>query len=107
MNRNQQPRRLKSQTSQRHLSRTAVAVQHDRDRDGALSLLTSGDARDAFDLEKESPKRLDAYGRNVFGASMLMARRLVEVSVRMVQVNLGRGSAWRPVPIIEEANAAI
>ena len=82
------------EAGQRHLSRTPMARQYDRDRHGALSLLTSGNVRDAFDLEKESPERLEAYGRNVFGASMLMARRLVEVGVRMVQVNLGRGSTW-------------
>ena len=82
------------EAGQQHLNRQPAALQHDRDRAGALSLLTSGKVRDAFDLEKESPRRLDAYGRNVFGASLLMARRLGEVGVRMVQVNLGRGSTW-------------
>ncbi len=82
------------ESTQRNLDRQLAVENHTRDRSGALSLLASGPVRDAFDLEKESPKRLGAYGRNVFGASMLMARRLVEVGVRMVQVNLGRGSAW-------------
>lgn len=82
------------ESGQRQMDRQPAAAEHDRDRAGALSLLTSGKVRDAFDLEKESAHRLEAYGRNVFGASLLTARRLVEVGVRMVQVNLGRGSTW-------------
>ena len=78
----------------RELDRQLAVARLGRDREGALSLLTSGEVRKAFDLETESPKRLDAYGRNVFGSSLLLARRMVEVGVRMVQVNLGRGSTW-------------
>ncbi len=78
----------------RDLDRQATVANLDRHRAGALSLLTSGDVRQAFDLQNEEPKRLDAYGRNVFGSSMLLARRMVEVGVRLVQVNLGRGSTW-------------
>ena len=63
----------------------------DRYRTGALSLLTSGKVRDAFDIEREDPKMLDNYGRNLFGYSLLFAARLVELGVSMVQVNLGRG----------------
>ncbi len=62
-----------------------------RYRSGALSLLTSGKVRDAFDIEREDPKMLDSYGRNLFGYSLLFAARLVELGVSMVQVNLGRG----------------
>ena len=78
----------------RDLDRQSAVERLDRHRAGALSLLTSGDVRQAFNLENEDPRRLDAYGRNLFGSSMLLARRLVEVGVRLVQVNLGRGSTW-------------
>lgn len=78
----------------RDLDRQLTVSRMDRHRSGALSLLTSGDVRKAFDLKNEAPRRLDAYGRNLFGSSMLLARRLVQVGVRMVQVNLGRGSTW-------------
>lgn len=78
----------------RDLDRQSIVSRMDRHRTGALSLLKSGGVRQAFDLENEDPRRLDAYGRNVFGSSMLLARRLVKVGVRMVQVNLGRGSTW-------------
>lgn len=78
----------------REFDRQLAVARLGRDRAGALSLLTSGAVREAFDLENEKPERLDAYGRNVFGSSLLLARRMVEVGVRMVQVNLGRGSTW-------------
>ena len=40
------------------------------------------------------PKALDRYGRNAFGWSLLMARRLVEAGVNLVQVNLGNNETW-------------
>src|SRR5689334_22782711 len=52
----------------------------------ALSLISSGRARDAFDLSKEKDALRDAYGRNTFGASCLLARRLVEAGTRVVEV---------------------
>jgi uncharacterized protein (DUF1501 family) len=45
-------------------------------------------ARTAFDLEAERPTLRDAYGRNTFGQSCLLARRLVEAGVRVVTVNM-------------------
>ncbi len=52
----------------------------------ALSLISSGRARDAFDLSKEKDSLRDGYGRNTFGASCLLARRLVEAGTRVVEV---------------------
>jgi uncharacterized protein (DUF1501 family) len=40
------------------------------------------------------PKTQDRYGRNAFGWSLLMARRLVEAGVSLVQVNLGNNETW-------------
>src|SRR3982751_6178891 len=54
--------------------------------DPALSLIVSGRAREAFDLEQESPQTRDQYGRNTFGQSCLLARRLVEAGTRVVEV---------------------
>ena len=76
---------------QQFLDGYATVNSLDRYRTGALSLLTSGRVRRAFDIENADPKALDRYGRNLFGYSLLMAARLVEVGVSMVQVNLGRG----------------
>jgi hypothetical protein len=52
----------------------------------ALSLVVSGRAREAFDLARESSKTRDLYGRNTFGQSCLLARRLVEAGTRVVEV---------------------
>ncbi len=52
----------------------------------AISLISSGRARDAFDLSKEKDKTREAYGRNTFGQCCLLARRLVEAGTRVVEV---------------------
>jgi len=53
----------------------------------AFDMLTSSKTRDAFDLSKESNQVRDRYGRNLYGASMLIARRLVEAGVPFVSVH--------------------
>jgi hypothetical protein len=52
----------------------------------AMSLVTSGRARDAFDLSREEAALRDKYGRNTFGQSCLLARRLLEAGTRVVEV---------------------
>jgi uncharacterized protein (DUF1501 family) len=52
----------------------------------ALNLIVSGRARKAFDLSQESAEMRDRYGRNTFGQSCLLARRLVEAGTRVVEV---------------------
>jgi len=52
----------------------------------ALGLIVSGRARQAFDLGQEPDLVRDAYGRNTFGQSCLLARRLVEAGTRVVEV---------------------
>lgn len=53
----------------------------------ATSLMTSPEAKKAFDIREENPKLRDAYGRNTLGQSCLLARRLVESGVRCVTIN--------------------
>lgn len=53
----------------------------------AFSLLTSGQARQFFDLEREDAALRNQYGQFRFGQCCLMARRLVEAGVACVQVN--------------------
>jgi uncharacterized protein (DUF1501 family) len=52
----------------------------------AMNLVTSGRARDAFDLAQEPDSLRDSYGRNTFGQSCLLARRLIEAGTRVVEV---------------------
>lgn len=55
----------------------------------AYALLSSDKAREAFDLKKEKDETRNAYGRNGFGQSLLLSRRLVEGGVRFVTVQHG------------------
>jgi len=52
----------------------------------ATALMTSGDAKKAFDLHAEPEKIRTEYGRTTLGQSCLMARRLVEAGVRCVTI---------------------
>ena len=52
----------------------------------ATALVTSKQAKDAFNIEAEPGKLRDEYGRNTLGQSCLMARRLVEAGVRCVTI---------------------
>jgi uncharacterized protein (DUF1501 family) len=52
----------------------------------ALTLISSGRARDAFDLRLETEAMRNQYGRNTFGQCCLLARRLVEAGTRVVEV---------------------
>jgi uncharacterized protein (DUF1501 family) len=54
--------------------------------DRALSLVLSDRARNAFDLGKEQAKTRERYGKNTFGQSCLLARRLIEAGTRVVEV---------------------
>jgi hypothetical protein len=82
------------QRQQRRLDQAVALADLDAQRVSAMALLTSSRVRAAFDLGSESSRMLDAYGRNLFGYSCLLARRLVELGVSMVQVNLGRNETW-------------
>jgi len=52
------------------------------------------EAPDAFDLEKETAETRQRYGDSEFGRGCLLARRLVERGVRMVQVYFGNSQPW-------------
>ncbi len=52
------------------------------------------EAPEVFDITKESQATRDRYGDGDFGRGCLMARRLVEKGVRMVQVYHGNGQPW-------------
>ena len=54
----------------------------------AFSIVTSPAAKRAFDLSQEDPKLRDKYGRHRTGQSYLLARRLVQSGVRLVNVSV-------------------
>jgi hypothetical protein len=76
------------------LDRFAQTENFDRYRQNAVSLLTDRRVQNAFDVVNAEPALLDRYGRNSFGWSLLMALRLVEAGVSLVQVNLGNNETW-------------
>jgi uncharacterized protein (DUF1501 family) len=57
--------------------------------DRAYSLISSPQAREAFNIDAESAALRDAYGRNTAGQRLLMARRLVAAGVRFVSLTYG------------------
>jgi hypothetical protein len=60
----------------------------------AFSILTSGRLAHAFELEREPEPVRERYGRHAFGQSLLLARRLVQAGVTVVQANMGRVQNW-------------
>lgn len=56
----------------------------------AIDLLTSVATQRAFRIQEEADAVRDSYGRNIYGQSVLLARRLIEAGTRVVTVS------WAP-----------
>ncbi len=69
------------------IDRSGAVGRYDVRAQQAFDLLRAGRARRAFDLGQEPAAVRDRYGRNRWGQSVLLARRLVEAGVSLVQVN--------------------
>jgi uncharacterized protein (DUF1501 family) len=78
----------------RALEQTASAQRYDDHRQSAVSLLAGSQVRHAVNVTSADDRTQQRYGRNSFGWSLLMAFRLVEAGVNMVQVNLGNNETW-------------
>lgn len=63
-------------------------------QDAALALLCNGRVGHALNLDREDPRLVDRYGRHSFGKSLLLARRLIEVGVPIVQASMGIVQTW-------------
>jgi hypothetical protein len=83
--------------------------------DRAYSLISSKEAREAFNINAESDKVRDEYGRNEAGQRFLMAKRLVGAGVRFVSLTYGGwdmhsgivNSMKRQLPTFDQAYAAL
>jgi hypothetical protein len=71
--------------------RSGLLGHYDAQTRQAFDLLRSESSRRAFDLAREPERTREQYGRSPFGQSVLLARRLVEAGVSLVQVNWFRG----------------
>jgi len=60
----------------------------------ALRMILSPEVKKAFDLSQESEKTRESYGRNRFGQSVLLARRLVEAGCRFVTAAGYKHGQW-------------
>ncbi|MFO0868470.1 MAG: DUF1501 domain-containing protein [Pirellulales bacterium] len=78
----------------REWERHAATQNFDRYRQGVISMLTDKQVHWALDVTRAEEKTQERYGKNAFGWSLLMARRLVEIGVNLVQVNLGNNESW-------------
>jgi hypothetical protein len=63
-------------------------------RELAYEVLSSGKVTQAFRLEREPDRVRERYGRNMFGQSLLLAKRLVDAGVPIVQANMGIVQSW-------------
>jgi hypothetical protein len=68
--------------------KNAQAKQLDDNFNQAFRLMSSQQAREAFELGREPERVRDRYGRTRFGQCCLLARRLIERGVRFVTVNM-------------------
>lgn len=75
------------ESSVRNFEASEDAKLMDANFEAAYRLMTSPQARAAFDLSKEPQSVRERYGMNRFGQCCLLARRLVEAGVRVVTVN--------------------
>ncbi|MCZ2342945.1 MAG: DUF1501 domain-containing protein [Bacteroidales bacterium] len=82
----------KIDTQRRGLDAAAAGL--DKSRQNAINLLTNPQVRSAFDIRQAPSADITRYGNNAFGWSLLMAARLVEAGVNLVQVNLGNNETW-------------
>ncbi|MBI3822983.1 MAG: DUF1501 domain-containing protein [Planctomycetes bacterium] len=70
--------------------RPGLAAEMERFQSRACDLLTSSAAQRAFQLDHEPARLRDLYGRNIYGQSMLLARRLAEAGTRLTCIS------WAP-----------
>jgi len=90
-------------------ARNDTVASLDRVQQRAFDVLQSATTRAAFELEREPASLRDRYGRHKFGQSVLLARRLIEAGVRLVQVNwpreLGDTTSGNPLWDTHQNNA--
>lgn len=79
---------------QRAVSEAAASQKFTMQQELAFSMLTSPTLKTALDIKAESETQRDQYGRHLYGQTLLLARRLVELEVPVIQCNMGRIQTW-------------
>ena len=83
-------KRLMEDMSTPSFQQVRKLLEIDKFQERAFELLASPSARLAFQLDKEPSKVRESYGRNIYGQSVLLARRLIEAGTRVVAIS------WAP-----------
>jgi hypothetical protein len=78
----------------RRFAELAAAQRLSDQQQQAFATLASGKVARAFEMGREPAAVRDRYGRHAFGQSLLLARRLVQAGVPVVQANMGRVQNW-------------
>lgn len=60
----------------------------------AFGVLAAGGLAQALDIEREGAERRERYGRHLFGQSLLLAKRLLEAGIPVVQANVSYQALW-------------
>jgi len=85
---------LKAIDQQTDVSSDIGAYRMTEDQRLAFTMLSSGQLSQAFEMNRETDAVRDRYGRHAFGQSLLLARRLVQAGVPIVQANMGSVQNW-------------
>ncbi len=99
----------------REVDSRGVLDQMDRFDRQAYDMVAGAAARKAFDISQEDPRLRERYGRNSWGQSTLLARRLVEAGTTFVTVHYGgwdhhwdlKGGYERVLPMVDAAFATL
>ncbi len=102
-------------TLRRDVDNTGMIGAMDRFDQQAFELVTGPQAREAFDIGSEDPRLRDRYGRNTWGQSTLLARRLVEAGATFVTCHFGgwdshwnhQGTMERHLPRVDQAVSSL
>ena len=87
---------------ERQVDATRLMDTMDQYQQSAMSMILSGRAKSAFNLDHEDPRLIEKYGDNPWGRYTLMARRAVEAGVRFVTVDMPH---WDHHADVEHAHA--
>ncbi|MCA9128115.1 MAG: DUF1501 domain-containing protein [Planctomycetales bacterium] len=91
----QSRRELLERLNSRHDQLTGVEASSLREQQKlAYGLLTSGKLTEAFEVNRENDRTRDRYGRNKFGQSLLLSKRMIEAGVPIVQATMGIVQTW-------------
>ena len=105
----------KFDTLRREADQTGMINAMDKFERQAFELVAGPRARKAFDLSTEDPRLRDRYGRNSWGQSALLARRLVEAGSTIVTCHFGgwdshwnhQGTMERHLPKVDMAVSSL